>query len=240
MYSWCFADSSSSPFKSRSSICGCMCEINHVPAQHFCQIFYFWMIISYTWLVHWIRSFPGEQASPPPRVMLLPPGTQSRLCLCSGRLPRFWKTWWDITLTAALLDPKSGSRVTTNPSNTPGESWSGRAKSNVTQRECGFHVGENTSNKTKRLNAICHLSGLWCTAWSQERPTCFVSKLSMSLASARSLRSPLPSPWSQRSVRAAPLYYFKSKWMVYSTVIQACVECGSLYDSAGRGVEYGM
>lgn len=48
---------------------------------------------------------------------------------------------------------------------------------------------------------VC-VSGLWSMAWFLGRATCFVSKLSTSLASVTSLRSPLQLLWSQPSVRA--------------------------------------
>lgn len=50
-------------------------------------------------------------------------------------------------------------------------------------------------------------SGLWCTAWSQERPMCFESKLSASLASVRSLRSLLQSLWSRPSVTGNTVFF---------------------------------
>lgn len=60
------------------------------------------------------------QASPRLPVGSSPPGTPSRPCLCSGRLPNTPKTWWATTSTAAWSEPRSGSPATTSPSETPG------------------------------------------------------------------------------------------------------------------------
>lgn len=67
--------------------------------------------------------FSCEQASHLLPVRFLPPETPSRLCLFSGRVPNIRKTSWDTTSTAAWSEPRSGSPVTTNPSNTPGGCW---------------------------------------------------------------------------------------------------------------------
>lgn len=135
------------------------------------------------------------------------PGTQSHLCSCSGRLPNIPRTWWDTTLMAGWSEPKTGSPVTTNPSNRTGrvcnystrsEDWESRF--NLISMPA-FHSGKNYI-----------VSGLWCTVWSQGRATCFASRPSMSLAWARSLRSPLPSLWSLRLVRTHTYILLINKW----------------------------
>ena len=96
-------------------------------------------------------SLSSEQASPLLPVRLLPPGTQSRPCSFSGTLPRVPKAWWATTSTAAWSEPRSGSPVTTNPSNTPGQ-W--------TKHWSDVNILNLKLNQTRNRVMSCFLSCL--------------------------------------------------------------------------------